>query len=383
MSSDTQHNTLPSEGRGPETTLGETAYPHERTGKEFGETLPPPSSGDYPANPTTEHRYGDNIGTGIYDPNSENVAHPSYTISESDFRRTAPDSGQGIHARQYYGPEARSIPVGTTAYAREPSGNRSTVDPMISKTRTTEPETSGGRFERGNIQPDAPRTRYENVAEEPRIHERDVQQERGMGQNLEQEKFPQGKGKNRKQSLSGLFGHGRQRDSPVVDRDADTTDFGDKPSGVAEHGGDRLATSVSERDRLAGTTQGKERLGKEPDSRKLSSSHSASTGPAASTAYAPGSNTASGAGTHGGGTGAQGVGPDKGYDTTSRAGASTIGNEEQRHEVDVKRELSHAKGKPGMMDKIVGKAEVALGKTTGNPGMLAKGEAKAAGLSKN
>jgi hypothetical protein len=49
----------------------------------------------------------------------------------------------------------------------------------------------------------------------------------------------------------------------------------------------------------------------------------------------------------------------------------------QQSEADPKREAKPAKGKPTMMDKIVGNTEVAIGKSTKNASMLAKGEAKA------
>ncbi|KAJ3560270.1 hypothetical protein NP233_g10945 [Leucocoprinus birnbaumii] len=113
------------------TTTTERTYTTEQDEFEVDRDMSVPSSGDYPVNPATEYRYGANIGTGVYDPDAQNVASTQYTIRESDFERTAPDSGEGIHAHQYHGRDLGSIPIGRTTVIHEPFDAPREIDPEV------------------------------------------------------------------------------------------------------------------------------------------------------------------------------------------------------------------------------------------------------------
>lgn len=248
--------------------------------------MPLQSSGDYPTNPTTEHRYGVDIGTGIYDPDSHNVAHTSYTIRESDFESTARDSGKGIHAQQYHGREGISVPVATTTFIHDPSDveHRGDIDPDV-HARIVEAESRPlpppheSDFDRERAlherdyarePPLEDRSRHERELEAERRHGGDLQRGREAAFAAECESVAREKVDTNKGSIHGLFGHGRHRDARIIGRDTDATDFGNKTAGKIDAGRDRLSTSGSERDKMVGTIAGRERLAREQDA-KISS----------------------------------------------------------------------------------------------------------------
>lgn len=111
--------------------------------------MPTQSSANFPVNPTTGNRYGIDIGTGTYDTSSHSASRPVYTIHGADFKRTAPSSGQGIHAQQYRGRESGPVSAGNTTYIREATGSNQRVNPNVNA-RVAEldinPNSWEGRF---------------------------------------------------------------------------------------------------------------------------------------------------------------------------------------------------------------------------------------------
>ncbi|KAF5352658.1 hypothetical protein D9756_005971 [Leucocoprinus leucothites] len=426
-------------------------------------SMPVPSSGDFPTNPTTEHHYGANIGTGIYNPNTQNIAHTTYTIQESDFKRTAPDSGEGIHAHQYHARELGSIPVGTTTIIHDSSGGSREIDPEV-HARILESEKHLGEGKR-HVQKqimheedyddglEDRERREHNLAEQRRLgigagaagagagfprlgdeagpssagaglgaagvgvgigaaavgagirerdvqHDRNLQRDREMAIANERERIARERIDTNIGSIHGIYGHGRHRDAVFVGRDTDATDFGNKTAGKIDAHRDVLSTSGSEQDRLIGTIAGRERLAREQDARynSLLGSHSA-TGEASHYNAGSEARTASAgpAAYTGGRSGVSQTGiqdapnvvptvPETATDgnTLDRTDAGNLGHEgERRGNRSVTHEAYHAKGKPGMMDKIIGNTEAAWGKAIRNPAMTMKGTERATGPARN
>ena len=249
----------------------------------------------------------------------QNVACITYTIHESDFRRTAPNSGQGIHANQYHGRELGSIPLGTTTIIHDSSAANLEIDPEVharilqserhspgdqchvrqsvyeqGENLAAREHDSGRGGSSGNI---GNNTGLGNTGGGTRAvitvprdagvgagagvagvgvaavgmgisrHDRDLQRDREIAIANERERIMQGRVDTQKGSVRGLFGHGRHRDAVFVGRDTDATDFGNKTEGLYDAHRDILSTSGSEHDRLIGKISGRERLAREQDAK--------------------------------------------------------------------------------------------------------------------
>ncbi|KAF9447603.1 hypothetical protein P691DRAFT_760656 [Macrolepiota fuliginosa MF-IS2] len=341
-----------------ESTATETTrHPAGRARHNLKDYMPPQSSSDYPTNPTTERRYGTEMGTGFYGLSNHHAGKTGYTIKETDFKLTGPDSGKGIHARQWSdrGWED-SIPVGPVTYIRSTDN---TVEPthvrtFESDTERYTPRGVGGRGKQNHEKELGRGAESVLVGEElcgPQIVEErrrgsQLQHDRQQALLSEQQRVESGKIDTTRGSVHGLYGHGRHRDAAIVGRDTDATDFGSHTSGRVDAHRDRLSTTGSEQDRMVGTAEGRERFAKEQDAR-ISSVRA----------------TQRAADHHAGVTDFATSGTD-------------VRITEPKQEMPVK-------GKPSMMDKAIGKTEIAIGKATGNANMTAKGEAKEIGLSRN
>jgi len=259
----------------------------------------------------------------MYDPDVQNVAHTTYTIHESDFRRTAPNSGEGIHAYQYHGRELGSLPLGTTTIIHDSSAAGLEIDPEVyarileSKKHTpgnqchfrhsvyeqdenlnARERKAGREGNFGNIGDNAtglgntvggartvitaPRNAGVGAGAGAGVgagvgmatvgtgisrHDRDLQRDREIAIANERERILRRRVDTQKGSIHGLFGHGRHRDAVFVGRDTDATDFGNKTEGFYDAHRDILSTSGSEYDRLIGKISGRERLAREQDAK--------------------------------------------------------------------------------------------------------------------
>lgn len=116
--------------------------------------MPAQSSAGHNINPTTGKRYGIELGTGVYDKSSHNMSRPIYTIHDSNFKRTAPSSGQGIHAEQYHGRKSEPIPGGNIPSTRKATGSSQRTDPNVNARIAeleTDPNSWEGRFLREKL----------------------------------------------------------------------------------------------------------------------------------------------------------------------------------------------------------------------------------------
>lgn len=116
--------------------------------------MPAQSSAGHPINPTTGKRYGVELGTGTYDKSSHNMSRPIYTIRDSNFKHTAPSSGQGIHAQQYYGRKSEPVSVGNISSTRKATRSSQRTDPSVNARIAqleTDPNSWEGRFLREKL----------------------------------------------------------------------------------------------------------------------------------------------------------------------------------------------------------------------------------------
>ena len=141
-------------------------------------SVPTQSAVDCSINPTTGKRYGIKIGTGIYEKGGgHNVSHPIYTIRDSNFKRTGPSSGQGIHAQQYHGRPGEPVSVGNIAHARKATRGEQRIDPNV-KARVAELETEPNSWEGRFLQEKLDRAR-EAEREMESEHRRECELRRG------------------------------------------------------------------------------------------------------------------------------------------------------------------------------------------------------------
>ena len=259
----------------------------------------------------------------MYDPGVQNVACTTYTIHESDFRRTAPNSGEGIHADQYHGRELGSIPLGTTTIIHDSSAANPEIDSEVharilgsekhlrgdqwhvrqsvyeqdedlaARERESRREGNSGNIGDNDTGLGDTGSGARTVITVPRDagvgagagagvgagvgvgavgtgisrHDRDLQRDREIAIANERERIMRRRVDTQKGSVHGLFGHGRHRDAVFVGRDTDATDFGNKTEGLYDAHRDILSTSGSEHDRLIGKISGRKRLAREQDAK--------------------------------------------------------------------------------------------------------------------
>src|SRR5262249_28229455 len=157
-------------------------------------------------------------------------------IRQSDFDRTASDSGEGIHARQYHTQQLEPIPIGWTTIIHDESGVRHEIDPEV-HARIVESEkhlSEGNReVERqvlhekeyspskdlGDSECDSGKNEERWNREAEFGHERELQRKRDLQRERETaiaaecERITRERIDTRTGSIHGVFGHGRHRDA--------------------------------------------------------------------------------------------------------------------------------------------------------------------------